>query len=707
MRSKWLALASVELAGAAAAWIHLLACRVAVAERVVLPDSVGAVEAAVVVAAAALVLVALVRADRRTPGALADGARALLPALGLAAIAVHASLVDAPSFAEVVLAPPLTGLAAARLAARFLPERRRLRARPGLVVGALSALVGILFYIHAVGLLDDLALGFSDVGDYGVRIENTLRGRFMKSFVSPDLAPFFDHWNPGLLLLVPLDAVLRGVLPGARFLQAVQAAALAACGPLAFGLARRRLRDPIAAALVALAFVAAPAFTHLNVAYSYGFHPVTLALVALLGACWAASARRNRTAAALLLLAWSFEETVSIATFGAGLALATRGPTRRHGVVLAAASAGWFLLVARVVLPALNGTPYYQLSKYEHLGGSVVAIAAAPVLRPRVFWGTLLDGASLAYAATLLAPWLFLAARRPRWLLAAAPVFAFACLRDESHVKSIVLQYHTTILPWLLVGTIEAARLRRGRRALAIGVIVAAASSALLYGDAPLGRARRPWPRREGRGADLAAIEASVAPGESLAATQRVAAILVARRPDIAIVRDHFLPPADAVVLDLADGWGLARTTRAHRHARDLRSRGWRTRLARRELVVLARDGAPAAPRLGPELPALARFDDAGLALVGKTEADGRLRLTWRLEHLTDADLGAVPLDAEGQPVGEPAPVGSPARPTYERVAGEVFEDERIVLAPVAGFRFFDYLDLDRRGLDVTDVLAR
>jgi hypothetical protein len=51
-------------------------------------------------------------------------------------------------------------------------------------------------------------------------------------------------------------------------------------------------------------------------------------------------------------------------------------------------------------------------------------------------------------------------------------------------------------------------------------------------------------------------------------------------------------------------------------------------------------------------------------------------------------------------------PIGSPARPTYERVAGEVFEEERqLSSAAKVEWRVFDYLELDRRDLDVIDVV--
>ncbi len=698
-----LSLLALEIGVAAAAWLHLLAARATVAERHVVEDVLSTPVAVAMVALALGALIFLGSTAKRE-----RACRALMPLGFLVFVPIHAAFAPVPPFFALVLAPVMTGWAAARLVAsvpgRGYPLRGTERAWVGVV--AFAILSSGTYFAHSRGLLADLALGFSDVGDYGVRIENTLRGHFMKSYVFPDQPPFFDHWNPGLLALVPIDAVLRKLLPGALFLQLVQAVALGACAPLIFVWARSRLADPLAAALVALGFVLAPAFTHLNTAYSYGFHPVTLALVGLLGAGAAFARGRRLIAGFLIVVAWSFEETVPVATLGAGLALVLARRTRRAGAVLAGASVVYFLLVTRVILPLVNGAPYYQLAKYSHLGESMGAILASPVLRPRAFWGTLLDEATLAFLLTLLAPLLFLPVRRAAWLLAAAPILAFACLRDEPHVKSIVLQYDTTILPWLLAGSIEALRAERPtkRRAFAAGLLVAALGSALLYGDEPFGRAQRPWPRRTGREDDVRAIVDAIAPTESAAATQRLGAHLIATHPEVSIVRDFFVPDAAVFALDLDDAWGLSRTTRAHRIRRDLAERGFGVRVARRELLLLARGVTPPRPRIEPAASQVAVVP--GLALLDRRQEGERLLLKWQVLEKTGADWGAIPLDASGHVAGEVVPVGGFARPTWERVPGEVFEEERSTIAPVADLRFFDYLELDAAGRDVVDLVV-
>jgi uncharacterized membrane protein len=713
------ALLALELGAAVAAAGELLGCEVGVSERVCLPAPLSPVALGCCLIAAALAFLLSLRA----PGAetLERIARALTPLGLLALVPLRARVLGGtPSFAEIVLAPAVLGLAVAR-AAPLLPRPRRFRARGLLgVVLAASVLVAAGFAAHALALLDGLALGYSDVGDYAARLESTIRGSFLG--MAPGRSPFFDHLNPGLALLAPPYALARGVLPGPAFLTVVQAVTLAAAGPLAFLVARRRLADPLAAAFAALALLAAPAFTHQNVDSSYGFHPVTFALPCFLGAALAFFAGRRVLAAALIVLAWSFEETVAVAAFGGGLGLfltTRRSPSKgKEGLALAAASLVYFLLATRVVMPALNKDGYFFVRRFGHLGGGMGEILLSPVLRPGAFFGTLLDGSTFAFLGGLLAPFAFVPALRPRALVAAAPVLLFACLRDDPHVKSIALHYHATVFAWIFLALVEGIRVAPGvrghrrtrRRAVALGVLASALASAVLYGDPPFGRARSPFPLRPDRAADIAAVASEVGGPGALAATNRLAAHLVTVHPDLKLVRGEAIPGVDAYALDFEDGFG-ATIPRLHRLARDLRRTGFGATLVRGSFLVL-RAGAGRAPpaTFGGPVPAspTLRLGETGLSLLSITqESGGRARLLWRVERATEADLGIAPLGPDGL-VGEVGPIGPLDRPTYERAAGEVFLEERVLTAPPDGkleLRPFDYLELDRRGQEVIDVI--
>jgi hypothetical protein len=83
-----------------------------------------------------------------------------------------------------------------------------------------------------------------------------------------------------------------------------------------------------------------------------------------------------------------------------------------------------------------------------------------------------------------------------------------------------------------------------------------------------------------------------------------------------------------------------------------------------------------------------------------------RARLVWRVEGATEGDWGLAAFDGTGL-VAELGQLG--AVPTYERRPGEVFAEERALAFSderTLELRLFDFLELDRRGLTLADVIA-
>ncbi|MBI3723211.1 DUF2079 domain-containing protein, partial [bacterium] len=393
-------LLALELGLFAGGMAELLSCEVALSELVCVPGAHSSGELLVPLGllAVSVLGVAIFREKSGKP-TLEPAARALLPLLAFCTPLLRArALAGPPHVLEAILAPIAVGAAVARVTATARPRSKRWRRGLALPVAGAAFVVAIGFAWHALGLLEGLALGHHDAGDHAVRLENTLRGSFLKC--DPGHAAFWDHLNPGVALLAPFYAVLRPIFPGTRFTTVAQAVVLAGTALLAYGLARRRLADRASALLLSLAFLATPAFTHLNVAYSYGFHTVTLTMPMLFGAAWAYLAGRRLLALALVLLSWACEETLAPATFGMGLALALDRRARAHGAILALASLGYFLLATKVLLPLANGSGYFCTSYYAHLSPSgkdpatITNILVSPIVRPAAFWGTLLEPAT-------------------------------------------------------------------------------------------------------------------------------------------------------------------------------------------------------------------------------------------------------------------------------------------------------------------------
>ncbi len=416
-----------------------------------------------------------------------------------------------------------------------------------------------------------------------------------------------------------------------------------------------------------------------------------------------------------------------------GLSLALAPRTRRHGAILAASSLAYFFLATKVILPLVNGSGYFCTGYYPHLGSSISEIVVSPLVRPRAFWGTLLEPATFGLLFGLLAPWLLLPLAKPRWLLAAAPVLAFACLRTDIFFKSITHWHHTNVFAWIFLALVDSARsphaawvlgIRcRGRaraRALAGGALGAAVFGALLYGDEPFGKTRRPFSPRPGQGAIVRELASSFPKDAQIVATERAAAHVVPEHPDVRILRPDLERGADLVyLLDLQDSWGLPSIPRLRKDMKVLRRDGYGVARSRGNFVVLEK-GAPRASATdivdAPPGPPVARFEEAGLTLLSISRlSEDRARLIWRVDRKTEGDWFLVPTRPGARPdiddlAGDFYAIGPATRPTYERAEGEAFSEERILEIPEKEplrLHVFDFLEVDARGERMGEVIAR
>jgi hypothetical protein len=146
-------------------------------------------------------------------------------------------------------------------------------------------------------------LGFNDFGHFLLRAIRTSRGQgFLME--SPVLATYWDHFNPGLALIAPLWSLV----PRVELVFMLQAIALGGCSFLVYRIAADRGATPSNAACWALAWLAYPSIGQMNLAYTYGWHPISFAIPSLLAAYWMLERRRWLWAIGLAILAASFEE---------------------------------------------------------------------------------------------------------------------------------------------------------------------------------------------------------------------------------------------------------------------------------------------------------------------------------------------------------------------------------------------------------------
>jgi uncharacterized membrane protein len=333
------------------------------------------------------------------------------------------------------------------------------------------------FYSHFM-------LGFNDFGHFAQRIASTAEGRgFLLE--SPVLPAFWDHFNPGLALLVPVWKLW----PSVEMIFLLHAVCLAGSGWLVARLALALGAPRHVATLWCLAWLLHPSVSQMNLAYTYGWHPVCLAIPGLLYAILKTIRRQHVAACMATIVACSMEETVLVIVAAYCVARAAglwfyqrRDRTEVEGAgdfetQLASGwkagvwlSAGMVVALLFVVVYRWSGLAQFQTARFVALGDNTWAILASPVLRPAEFWGQLLSYRNMAFIACLAIP-LFPLAVRSTWSIWIATMVPLGVLMvwDHNPAKSLAFHYPATILPiWLVAAVAGAMRWRGGRKCTAI-----------------------------------------------------------------------------------------------------------------------------------------------------------------------------------------------------------------------------------------------
>ncbi len=341
------------------------------------------------------------------------------------------------------------------------------------------------WYQQSLAYYQNYLLGFNDFGHFAQRIANTAEGRGLL-LESPVLPAFWDHFNPGLLVFVPLWKMY----PNVNLFFAVQAISLAVGALLIWLMAKRLKFRPRDGAWMAAAWLVQPALGQMNVAYTYGWHPISLAIPLLLLALWALLAENRWLAVVASILAMSMEEgvivivclfcannvwlclwpsvwsrrnsldpTSNFQTGASGLA-ADRAQTRRiFGVgplvwsAAALASGIGFLLVYQ-----FSGIAEFQTGRFVALGNSATEVVLSPLLRPSAFWGQIFRWDKLAFCLSLWLPcFAFSLWHGWRWLLPTALPLLLLVVWDHKPAASLAFQYSATLLPLFWFATLHGA----------------------------------------------------------------------------------------------------------------------------------------------------------------------------------------------------------------------------------------------------------
>ena len=416
------------------------------------------------------------------------GLAATLP-IGLVAARCWIDGLPDPALWEVVWYAVFTGLAFGKLVTLddSISPLPNWFWRSILYVATASAFGWWLYQSHFY--YQGFRLGFNDFGHFTQRIANTASGRgFLLE--TPVLPIFWDHFNPGLVLLVPA----WWMCPSVTLVFVLQSLSLALPALLLASIVRKLEGSHASATFWGLAWLSHPSIGQMNIAYTYGWHPVTLAIPFLLLAYRLLLSSMFLSATLTTVVACSFEEGVLVVVGCFAAAMFLREVVgRRSGVVSTSVLElrSWLALfliatVAFGIIYATSGLAKFQTGRFARLGGSGLEIVLSPVLKPTEFWGLLFRVRNAAFLSLLFAPFIVAGIHRSGWhLLAVALPIGVLVVWEHLPAQSIAFQYAACLLPVLFLGCIEGAPKRRSDTHYAIGSLATGWVLCLFVGQLP------------------------------------------------------------------------------------------------------------------------------------------------------------------------------------------------------------------------------
>ena len=333
-------------------------------------------------------------------------------------------------------------------------------------LAVLTTLAAGWWFSQSVEFYQNFLLGYNDFGHFLQRVANTAAGRGML-LESPVLPMFWDHFNPGLLIMVPLWKLY----PSVNLVFALQAGSLAVCSLLIYAISRRLGHPKLAAVAFGGAWLVQPSVGQMNLAYTYGWHPITFAIPLLLSAILCLLTKKRVVALLCTLLALSMEEGVFVivalvAAVCGAIPLMDRLYFKRTSVEHAEEPSGliealpritWFVVAVASVLGFVlvykfSGLAEFQTGRFVALGNSPIEILLSPVIRPAAFWGQVLKLENVAFLLLLWLPCGLPALLRGwRYLLPTLLPLGVLIVWDHAPAHNLAFQYPSTLLPlfWL------------------------------------------------------------------------------------------------------------------------------------------------------------------------------------------------------------------------------------------------------------------
>jgi uncharacterized membrane protein len=330
----------------------------------------------------------------------------------------------------------------------------------GLVTLAALLFAGY-FIFYLTGRHDAYITSAEDLGIMDQAIWSTLHGQLFHQTICNTVSDtncysfngisrFAIHFEP-ILFLVSLFYV---VWPNPKTLLVIQSLVVASGAFPAFWLARLRLRNELAAVVIALVYLLYPAQQQATI---YDFHAVTFTAALLLFTLYFMYTRRTAWLFVFAILSMACKEEIPLTIIIFGLWSILFQQRWRSGLALVLLAIGWIGLEYYIIhIYSPVGHPLL-ISRYASLGSSPLGIAKTLILHPvGVLRMYVFDSYHLLYLRILLSPTGYLPLLAPWVFILAVPGLAINLLSADPNMRSGFFQYNAEIVPVLIFSTIEA-----------------------------------------------------------------------------------------------------------------------------------------------------------------------------------------------------------------------------------------------------------
>ncbi len=296
-----------------------------------------------------------------------------------------------------------------------------------------------------------------------------------------------DHFEPILAVV----ALLYRIWSDVRIALVAQAVAVSVTVFPIFGLAKKYLKNNLAAVLLSLSFVF---FIGTQDALEFDFHPLVFAVPALAYAIYFLDAKKYWGYFISLISGFLCKEVFAVYAVFIGL-YALIKKNYKIGLITILLGISWYILAVKCIIPHLSGRPYAHIGAFHDLGGSAGEIIKTIVTRPFYTLRIMLTPSEkIATGLGLLGSAAFLCFLAPAQLVLLLPMLGEKFLTlDRSSNWAMWWHYGITIAPVIIFSAIIAITkitAKKNDKAMAVSLSAAVLFATLLvafvyYGKPP------------------------------------------------------------------------------------------------------------------------------------------------------------------------------------------------------------------------------